>query len=262
MTDAPDGAARARTPAGEDVLLVREEPLLIELGEDRLLTMRTPGADEDLAVGFLVSEGVIARASDVASVACGKKGDVDLVTVELRTGVVPIGRGRLSRAHEIRPSCGICGSADAEGLSKGLATLTTGWPRVSCARLLELEETMRARQALFHATGGAHAAALFGSQGDLIALGEDVGRHNAVDKALGRAVRAGRALGDTVLVLSGRGGFELVLKAFRVGVPIVASVSAPTSLAVEIAEEAGGTLVGFVRKGSVPRVYADDGRIG
>src|SRR5262245_25357707 len=142
------GAVRARTQAAPgaapaaDIQLVREEPLLIELGEDRLLTMRTPGADEDLAVGFLVSEGVIAGAQDVASVACGREGDVDKVSVTLAAGTVAIGRGRLSRAHEIRPSCGICGSADAEGLSKGLATLTTGCPRVSWARLLELAEGM------------------------------------------------------------------------------------------------------------------------
>ncbi len=260
--------------------LVREEPLLFALGDDHLLTMRTPGADEDLALGFLLSEGVIARASEVLSLRLVPRGtapdvpgaappaSVDALEIVLAPGAPALGRGRLARVHEIRPSCGICGQATAEGLTGGLVRLAPGRPRVSLARLLAMVEAMRARQALFHATGGSHAAAIFSAASGTTevperwALGEDVGRHNAVDTAIGRAARDGRPLGDAALVLSGRGGFELVLKALRLGIPIIASVSAPTSLAVEIAEEAGATLVGFLRREGTPVVYADEGRVG
>lgn len=266
-----DGARRLEVN-GEEVLLVEEAPLLIALGDDHLLNMRTPGGDEDLALGFLLGEGVVRSKDQVRSITLHRKGEpsplpgpppeVDVVAIELDESARALGKGRLSRAHEIRPSCGVCGAATAEGLTRGLASLAPGTPRTSLEALLAMGDLMRARQALFQETGGSHAAALFrAATGELWALGEDVGRHNAVDKAIGRAARDGRPLGEAALVLSGRGGFELVLKALRVGIPVIASVSAPTSLAVEIAEEAGATLVGFLRREGTPRVYTDDGRL-
>jgi FdhD protein len=253
--------------------LVPEEPLLIAVGEDQLLDMRTPGDDEALGLGFLLGEGVIRSRDDVRSLRLYPRGgaappiagpppEVDVLLVELSEQARALGRGRLSRAHEIRPSCGLCGAATAEGLTKGLASLSPASPRTSLAKLLAMGDAMRREQRLFDRTGGSHAAALFRADtGELWSVGEDVGRHNAVDKAIGRAARDGRAFSEAALVLSGRGGFELVLKALRVGIPVIASVSAPTSLALEIAEEAGATLVGFLRRDGSPRVYADDGRL-
>jgi FdhD protein len=248
---------------------VREEPLLIEVGGESVLTMRTPGDDVDLALGFLLGEGIlpsldpVARVEQLAPGAPGG-GQVDVVRVELRAGaqVGPVARERLSRAHAIRPSCGLCGLASAEGLVRHLRPLSPDLPRVTLARLGRCLDRLRTQQSLFDATGGTHAAGVFGlDDGDALwAAREDVGRHNALDKALGACAQAGRALEQAAVVLSGRGGYELVLKALRLGVPVVASVSAPTSLAVELAEEHGQTLVGFLRGGG-GRVYADDGRL-
>jgi FdhD protein len=150
---------------------------------------------------------------------------------------------------------------DARGLTDGLAPLVPGTPKVLASALAGMVTTLEAHQELFKKTGGCHAAGIFSPAGELWASAEDVGRHNALDKAIGLAARARRELSSAVAVLSGRGGFELVLKALRVGIPVVASVSAASSLAIEIAEEAGATLVGFVRPGGTPRVYADEGRL-
>jgi FdhD protein len=249
--------------------VIREEPLLLEIEGERVLTMRTPGEDELLALGFLLGEGVIERADDVLSLervkASGESpgAAVDVVRVSLREPARARGSsGKLARTHEIRASCGLCGRSSAEGLVTGLRPLEAGKPRVALAALVLMVRALEERQELFRRTGGCHAAGIFSPEGEPWAVSEDVGRHNALDKAVGKAVRAGRDLRSGVAVLSGRGGFELVLKALRVGIAVVASVSAASSLAVEIADEAQATLVGFVREGQPPRVYSDEGRLG
>jgi FdhD protein len=187
---------------------------------------------------------------------------VDVVRVSLVDPTLAKGAsGKLARAHELRASCGLCGRASAEGLAAGLAPLEAGKPRVDLASLAGMVRALEERQELFRRTGGCHGAAIFSATGELWSVAEDVGRHNALDKAIGEAARDGRALGEGVAVLSGRGGFELVLKALRVGIAVVASVSAASSLAIEICDEAGATLVGFVRPAQAPRVYTDDGRL-
>ncbi|MCO5168462.1 MAG: formate dehydrogenase accessory sulfurtransferase FdhD [Planctomycetes bacterium] len=275
-TDLP-GVRRLPCEAGEQAL-VREEPLVIEVCTavasgadhvDSVLTMRTPGHDEELALGFLLSEGVLRAPADVATIeavpraAAGSPYPVDVVRVSVRPGGAPgpLERDRLTRAHAVRASCGLCGRASPAGLTSGLAPLAAGAPCVTVERLAALAEVMRAGQPVFHATGGSHAAGVFDAEtGEPWAVREDVGRHNALDKALGRCARDGRDLARAAVVLSGRGGFELVLKALRLGVPIVGSVSAPSSLSVELALERGLTLVGFLR-GGTGTVYSDDGRL-
>ena len=247
---------------------MREEPLLIEVDGQSVLTMRTPGHDQELALGFLLAEGILTSREQVARVELAPRGGqaaVDVARVELRPGAaLPApARERLTRAHAVRPSCGLCGLASAEGLTRDLGALTPGAPRVTLAALLRMAERMRAEQPVFAATGGAHAAALFPADDpeQPWLVREDVGRHNALDKALGGALLQGRDLSRAVAILSGRGGYELVLKALRLGVPVVASVGAPTSLAVELAEEQGLTLIGFLRGAEGARVYTDEGRI-
>lgn len=266
--DLPPDAVRVLTDQGP-ALVAREEPLLIEVAEQSVLTVRTPGGDDELAVGFLLAEGILDGAGDVARVELlprGAAAAVDVARVELRPGreLDRLARQRLSRAHAIRPSCGLCGTTSPEGLTRGLAALRPGAPRVSLHALERMARRMRALQPLFAATGGSHAAAVFAATDPETpwVVREDVGRHNALDKALGRAALDGRDLTQAVVVLSGRGGFELVLKALRLGVPVLASVGAPTSLAVELAEERGQTLVGFLRGAAAgPRVYSDEGRL-
>lgn len=253
--------------------LVLEEPLVIEViaagHTDSVLTMRTPGADEDLALGFLLSEGVLTHVDDVLAVepvpraAPESPYPVDVVRVRLRPDRTPgpLERERLSRAHALRASCGLCGRASPQGLTAGLRPLPAAQPRTTLASLTAMSEAMRREQAVFSETGGSHAAGVFDAcTGEPWAVHEDVGRHNALDKALGRCARDRRDLARAAIVLSGRGGFELVLKALRLGVPVVASVSAPSSLAVDLALEHGLTLVGFLR-GGTGTVYADDGRL-
>jgi FdhD protein len=256
------------TDRGDD-LVVREEPLLIEVGGQSVLTMRTPGHDADLALGFLLGEGILQGAAQVAGIDVIPRDcedathTVDVARVRVSEGVQlgPVARERLTRAHAIRASCGICGLASAEGLTRNLSPLPPSEPCVDLPMLTAMLDTMRSRQPLFDVTGGCHAAAVFpATGGPPWAVREDVGRHNALDKALGRCAADGRPLEQGVVLLSGRGGYELVLKALRLGVPVVASISAPSSLAVELAEEHGLTLVGFLRDGE-GRVYADDGRV-
>lgn len=251
------------TDQGPDQVLV-ESPLVIEVGEESILTMRTPGHDRELALGFLLGEGILRSAAQVEGIEVlppSPESPVAQVRVALAPGasLSPVARTRLQRAHAIRPSCGLCGLATAEGLAQNLAAPASSSPQTSFAALSRLLEGMRREQHLFRATGGAHAAAVGCAEtGQVWAVREDIGRHNALDKALGACVE--RPLSRAAVVLSGRGGFELIVKAARLGVPVVASVSAPSSLAVEIADELGTTLVGFLRSGS-GRVYSDDGRL-
>jgi FdhD protein len=244
------------TPAGDDGvdLVAREEPLEIQLGGASLVVvMRTPGDDEELALGLLVTERVVRGAEEVASIrhcteAATPEADGNVIRAVLREGV-HVDLERLRRNLFASASCGICGKATIENLLAEGEHLDDPL-RVSAAALLALPSRLRAGQAGFARTGGLHAAALFDEGGTLLALREDIGRHNAVDKVVGFAARRGSLpLHGHVLLVSGRISYEIAQKALAAGIALVAAVSAPSSLAVELAEATGMTLVGFLREG-------------
>jgi FdhD protein len=238
-----------------DVLAV-EEPLEIRLGCDvggrRIhhpisITMRTPGHDLELAVGFLFTEGVIVTPEQIAGVrACGAG---NVARIDLHGGVA-VDLSRLERHFYASSSCGVCGKASLEAVRVcSPSRLPQGRPVVESAVIHRLPEVLRAAQAVFDRTGGLHAAALFDTRGSLLCLREDVGRHNALDKLIGTEFLAGRTpLSEGVLLVSGRVSFELVQKAVVAGIPILAAVGAPSSLAVSLAREHGLTVLGFVRQ--------------
>jgi FdhD protein len=235
-----------RPRSGQDELAV-EAPLEIRVrtaaGEQSLtLTMRTPGEDGELAVGFLHGEGLLAARAELASVSSASD---DVVVVELAAGV-PAPEPRRQRAFTTTSACGVCGRSDLEGLSPA-APLGAG-PRLSAELVHRLPGALRAAQATFSATGGLHAAGLFDAQGQLLIAREDVGRHNAVDKVVGsRLLAGGLPAREELLMVSGRASYELVQKALMAQIPVLAAVGAPSSLAVSLAVEAGMTLLGFVR---------------
>ncbi len=235
-----------------------EEPLGIDVGDETVsITMRTPGHDAELAAGFLFTEGVLRGAADVAAV--GHVGPHH-VRVTLAPGVEPLGE-RLRRNFYTTSSCGVCGKASLEALRVRGVSVASDRARVATHVLYMLPERARAAQAAFDTTGGLHAAALFDAGGGLLRAREDVGRHNAVDKVVGAELLAGHVpLRGHVLFVSGRAAFELVQKAAVAGVPVLAAVGAPTSLAVALAEETGMTLVGFLRDDRF-NVYAGPQRI-
>ena len=246
-----DGAA-----ASEPDHLAVEEPLEIRLGGRRFtLTMRTPGHDEELAAGFLLAEGFIAAREELGEIrrVRGAKGVPEPNAIDVILNVPAAGmRERLKRNFIVTSSCGVCGKTSIEALERRIAPLNDG-PFVAARTLFRLPALMRAAQEVFTATGGLHAAALFrvASREDarMIVLREDVGRHNAVDKAIGHALTHGMIpLADAIMMVSGRLSFEIVQKAAAAGIPILCAVSAPSSLAVELAEEVGMTLVGFLRE--------------
>ncbi|MFD7026766.1 formate dehydrogenase accessory sulfurtransferase FdhD [Streptomyces sp. NPDC059917] len=250
--------------------LVAEEPLEIRLnGKPLAITMRTPGDDFALAAGFLVSEGVLAHTSDVRAVTyCeGQAEDgsntYNIVNVQLAAGV-PVPDITLERNVYTTSSCGLCGKAslDAVRTASRFPDIIGADPlRITADLLAELPDRLRAAQKVFDSTGGLHAAGLFTAAGELVDVREDVGRHNAVDKIVGRALREGRLpLAGSVLLVSGRASFELAQKAVMAGIPMLAAVSAPSSLAVDLAVESGLTLVGFLR-GRNMNVYAGEERI-
>lgn len=245
-----------------------EEPLEIRLaGTPLAVTMRTPGDDFDLVHGFLATEGVIAGRDDVAglrycdSVDADGRNTYNVVDVDLAPGV-PIPDIGLERNFYTSSSCGVCGKASIDAIrTKTVHDVTADATRVSLEVLLALPDRLRAEQQVFEKTGGLHAAGLCTGAGELVALREDVGRHNAVDKVVGDAVRGGRLpLAGHVLMVSGRASFELTQKAAMAGIPVLAAVSAPSSLAVELAREVGITLVGFLR-GDGCNVYTHTDRI-
>ncbi|MFF2572007.1 formate dehydrogenase accessory sulfurtransferase FdhD [Streptomyces sp. NPDC058084] len=249
--------------------LVAEEPLEIRLnGRPIAITMRTPGDDFALAAGFLVSEGVLADASDVRNIVycAGAKDDgsntYNVVDVQLAPGVV-VPDISLERNVYTTSSCGLCGKAslDAVRTTARFPIADTPPVRLTPALLAVLPDRLRAAQRVFDRTGGLHAAALFSEDGELLDVREDVGRHNAVDKLVGRALREGLLpLQRAVLLVSGRASFELAQKAVMAGLPVLAAVSAPSSLAVDLAAGSGLTLVGFLR-GRDMNVYAGEHRI-
>lgn len=260
--------------SGPDEVVV-EEPLEIRVvcgpADGRQLrtvtvTMRTPGHDHELALGFLFAEGLISRADEIRALAhCGPpppgRPTSNIVRVEL--GEETIDLTRLARNFTSTSSCGICGKASLEALSlDGFEALSPG-PRVRPEMLAELPGGLRCAQPIFASTGGVHAAGVFDERGTLGACREDIGRHNAVDKVIGSELLRGRRehLKSSILLVSGRVSFEIMEKALAASIPIVAAVGAPSSLAVEMAARFGMTLVGFVRDGGF-NVYADAGRIG
>lgn len=227
--------------------VVTEEPLQIRVGSvDLAVTMRTPGHDFELAVGFIVGEGHVRAKDDVAEVkyCVGPDAvqDYNVVTVELRGGAVDLS----PRAVGMKAACGLCGKRSIDEVHVVCDVLPPASVPVPLELLLSLPDVMRSEQALFSRTGGAHACGLFAADGSRLVVREDVGRHNAADKVIGRALLDGRLpLHDHVLVLSGRASFEMVQKAALAGVTTVVAVSAPSSLAVEAAVRLGVCLVAF-----------------
>jgi len=251
---APEAAARALRRVlrdGESDLVAIEEPLEIRVdGEAIAVTMRTPGHDEELAVGFLYGEGLIERAPAV-----GLSEDLAANTIEVGG---PLTREPAARRFYTSSSCGVCGKGALEEVAVRCAPLSPG-PRVARALLARLPEGLV--QPGFARTGGLHATGLFGLDGELLCVREDVGRHNAMDKVIGHALLAGRLpLAEALLCVSGRLSFELVQKAALAGCPFLVGVGAPTSLAVELAAERAMTLCGFARRGGV-NVYTGAERV-
>ncbi len=250
---------RGATGPVEDRVAV-ELPLQVRLnGEPFSVIMRTPGADRELALGFLFSEGVVCLREDIDRVIDDEPDAVDVHLVGERRAAALQALGS-RRQVTMNSSCGMCGRRELESLSVPLTPLRATW-NVSGHVIARLPDALLEAQRAFAETGGLHAAGLFDPDGRLQASAEDVGRHNAVDKLLGRTLDAGALpLSHSVLVVSGRSSFEIVQKAWLGGVPVVAAVSAPSSLAVDLAREAGITLLGFVRDGRF-NVYAHPERI-
>ncbi len=238
--------------------VVMEEPLQLSLdGAPLSVVMRTPGADVELALGLFYGEGIVTSVRDVTVVRVSADSDeqVDGVTVEadlvesnqvdVHLSVPP--RRRPERSMLSSSACGVCGAVMIEDLKRGLASLEPG-PVIDSSLLSGLVDTLRAGQGVFDRTGGLHAAGLFSASGELVYGREDVGRHNAVDKVVGRAL-LDRALpaANRILLVSGRAGYEIVQKSIAAGIPVLAAVGAPSSLAVALAREFNQTLIGFLR---------------
>lgn len=252
-----------RAEAGDlseaDDLLVTEEPLEIRLGHGPLddrrefrlsVTMRTPGHDEELALGFLYTEGLIAAPDEVLrvgyceSVKPEERGNV--VRAELRPDM-ELDPARWQRNFYTTSSCGVCGKSSIEAVHAQCPRAIRPWGDIDAGVITALPDRMRAAQTVFRHTGGIHAAALFDREGRLLLLREDVGRHNAVDKVIGAALNAELPTDSSMLLVSGRAGFELVQKCVVAGIPLMAAVGAPSSLAVQLARDSGLSLVGFLR---------------
>ena len=258
MSEAPPYAAAGvevvRLPGGRserDVVAV-EEPLEIRVGGEPLaVTMRTPGHDEELALGFCLSEGIPATRAALPA-------DLTANTVEVEAA--GFDRSRVQRSFYTSSSCGVCGKGALEAVAVEAPRVESRLS-VPAALVTELPERLRAAQPAFAATGGLHATGLFDARGELLCLREDVGRHNALDKVVGWAFLAGRLpLAESLLCVSGRLSFELVQKAAVAGCPLMVAVGAPSSLAVELARDRGLTLCGFVRGGRV-NVYTEPWRV-
>ncbi|MEO1202053.1 MAG: formate dehydrogenase accessory sulfurtransferase FdhD [Pseudomonadota bacterium] len=263
----------AREAVSDAVAL--EEPLEIRLAystpEGRALrslsiTMRTPGQDHDLAAGFLLSESIVTKPDDIVAIeTCGtpapETGLRNAVRVELDASVA-VDLTRLERHFYSTSSCGVCGKASLDALrAVGIQTLSAPGPLIREDVLTRLPAALRERQATFDTTGGLHAAGMFDMAGNVLDVAEDVGRHNAVDKLIGSRFRAGELpAGEYGLIVSGRASFELVQKALVAGMPMLAAVSAPSSLAVDLAREFGMTLIGFLR-GDTFNIYSRPERV-
>lgn len=243
-------------------VVATEEPMEVRInGEPFAVIMRTPGADRELAAGFLFAERVILSAADIVSIErdAESRNVMDVRIADARARDLAA-RGDARRRVVMNSSCGLCGRVTIESLRVEAPDVVADW-NVSAAVIGGLAEALRGGQAVFKETGGLHAAGLFNRSGVLEVMAEDVGRHNAVDKVVGRMLLEERLpLGESILFVSGRTSYEIVQKAFLAGIPVVGAVSAPSSLAVELAEEAGITLLGFVR-GSAFNVYSHAHRL-
>jgi len=268
IKDYPATKWRAGAIASEGDHLVVEEPLEIRLAGRRFtLTMRTPGNDEELVSGFLLAEGFVANPTEIHEIrrVRGPKGELEPNIVDVILNVKSRELSdRLKRNFIVSSSCGVCGKTSIEALER-LITKLEGNLRIASATILRLPELMSEAQPIFAATGGLHAAALFDVSApeiaQLIVLREDVGRHNAVDKVIGHALTLDRLpLVNCALIVSGRLSFEIVQKAAAASIAILCAVSAPSSLAVELADELGVTLVGFLR-GTAFNAYTHNERI-
>jgi len=239
-----------------------EEPLEIRIGRETVaVTMRTPGHDVELAAGFLRAEGLVLRPEQIVRMehcrdtSAGEEGNVLLVHTS-----EPVALDRARRLHLTTSSCGLCGKASIEAVLRGSPPVASD-ARFSPAVVAALPDRLLAGQATFGRTGGLHAAGIFDEKGDALVIREDVGRHNAVDKAVGRLFLDGRLPAvDTILCVSGRASFEIVQKAVAAGIPAVAAVSAPSSLAVDLARESRVLLAGFARDGAF-NVYSGADRV-
>ncbi len=281
---------KGEAPRRESDALAREEPLEIRVrGQSVAVTMRTPGHDAELAAGFLLTEGLVKARADIIEIAHCQQGEAAQLGNTLNVFLAPsvaVDFEQLTRHVFASSSCGLCGKATIESVHRQFAPLDLerGRPRPQPLTnegalaadvgvrapsegrftpevLLQLPAKLAAQQATFDQTGGLHAAALFTATGELLVLREDVGRHNAVDKVLGWAfLNSLLPLADHVLLVSGRASFEILQKALAARVPVVAAVSAPSSLAVEFASRSGQTLVGFLR-GEGMNIYAGEGRL-
>jgi FdhD protein len=241
----------------EEAAVIVEEPLeIIVDGVSYATTMRTPGDDIALAAGFCLAEGLIDRAEELGSIQACELEDANQVTV-IRAGDHAPPEAR--RRAPVASSCGLCGRDLIDDLLQHLPKIDSSLS-ISAADLLALGDRLHESQRLFKPTGGTHAAALFDAELEMLSVAEDVGRHNALDKAIGRLLLDRRLSEARVAVLSGRCSFEMMQKAARAGIPIVASVSAPTALAVDVAQRIGITLVGFLRRETMT-IYAGEGRI-
>ncbi len=247
--------------------LAVEEPLAIRIAYGPILsrrrttisiTMRTPGHDDDLAAGLLFVEGVVADPEQILRIEKGRSENA--IRVDLHPEVV-VDLSRLDRRGYTTSSCGVCGKTSIDSVEAACEGPRPGGAPIPAAVIHSLPDTLRAAQTTFTQTGGLHAAALFDCAGNLLAVREDVGRHNAVDKVLGAEFRAGRVpLDGRILFVSGRASFELIQKAAVAGVPVFAAVGAPSSLAVSLAARLGVTLLGFVREGRF-NIYSEPGRV-
>jgi len=250
--------------------LATEEPLEIRLVSPQktvAVTMRTPGADFELAAGFLYSEGVVSSREDIDRISYCVDADVDgeqrynIVNVALREGL-SVDLQPLERHFFTTSACGVCGKASLEALRSREYPVIPDGPEVSAGVIYSLPDQLRSAQRVFSTTGGLHAAALFDAQGTLLSVREDVGRHNALDKLVGSAILSDELpLNNRIVMVSGRSSFEILQKCLAAGVPIVCAVSAPSSLAVTLAREFGITLIGFLR-GERFNIYAGKERLG
>ncbi|PSL43381.1 FdhD protein [Chitinophaga niastensis] len=238
-------------------ILASEEPLEIRLvhglshnrrQQNISVTMRTPGQDKELAAGFLFTEGIITAQEDILDIILSENEDGSIATVQLKTMVTPK-LDNTQRNFKSTAACGVCGKTEMSSIHTGVHVSNESASTFSAALLYQLPDKLRREQAVFEATGGLHAAALFDTSGNLLILREDIGRHNAVDKLIGAAMAQQlMPLHSHLLLLSGRAGFELIQKAAMANIPVIAAVGAPSSMAVKTAGEWNITLVGFLRE--------------
>ena len=234
--------------------VAREEPLEIRVkGESIVVTMRTPGHDKELAIGFLLAEGVITNSSDVLEIAYCQQGEASLHKNILNVFLSPeveINLDRLKRNVYASSSCGLCGKASIESLQNIFEPLNKIETVISIDKILTLAQKLRAKQSTFDKTGGLHAAGMFDRNGELLVLREDIGRHNAVDKAIGKALLDGESFDSQFLLLSGRCGWDIVAKAARAGIGTIVSIGACSTLAAETARLLGMRIFSFMKSHS------------